>query len=115
VGLTIKETGQLLSERGLNQNGMVQTFVDNEAVRLMAPYTPVDSTTLRNSAYSGTTFGSGEINQNTPYAGEQYYNENLRHRGITTHHWFEAMKENGGKVKILDGAAKLAGAKAVQK
>lgn len=114
MGLTIKGTEQLLQERGLLPGGRIQVFIDQEAIRLMAPYTPIDTTTMRNSAYSGTDFGSGQINQNTPYAREQYYREDFHHRGITTHHWFEAMKANGGKVKILNGAAKLAGAKGVR-
>jgi len=111
MGLTIKSVEELLRDRGILPGGRVQKFIDHESVRLMAPYTPIESTTMRNSAYSGTDFGSGEINQNTPYAARQYYDETLHHRGITTHHWFEAMKSNGGRDKILDGAAKLAGAK----
>lgn len=111
MGLTIKNTQQLLSERGLLSNQRVQVFVDNEAVRLMAPYTPFESGTLVRSPYhSGTEFGSGVILQNPPYARRQYYETHYRHRGITTHHWFEAMKKNGGAVSILNAARKLAGA-----
>lgn len=114
MGLTIKPTSQLLRERGIGQGERVQVFIDSEAVRMMEKYTPKLSGTMRDAAYSGTKFGSGEINQNTPYSREQYYNVNFNHRGITTHHWFEAMKNNGGVTKILNGAARLCGARGVR-
>lgn len=111
VGFTTKPIQQLLRERDLLPGQKVQVFVDHEAVRLMAPYTPFLSGTLRDSVYVSTRFGSGEIKQNTPYARRQYYDVNARHRGSTTHHWFEAMKANGGKVKILNAARRMSGAK----
>lgn len=114
MGLTIKPTAQLLTERGIGDGGKTQIFVDSECVRMMEKYTPKLSGAMRDSAYSGTKFGSGEINQTAPYSKEQYENVSLRHRGITTHHWFEAMKQNGGVAKILSGAARLAGAKGVR-
>lgn len=114
MGLTIKPTAQLLMERGIGDGGKTQIFIDSECVRMMEKYTPKLSGAMRDSAYSGTKFGSGEINQNTPYAAKQYYDETLSHRGITTHHWFEAMKQNGGVAKILSGAARLSGAKGVK-
>ena len=114
MGLEIKPTRQLLSERGLLEMQKVQVFVDSESVRLMEKYTPMLTGQMRDSAYSATQFGSGEINQNAPYSRKQYYDDTLNHRGITTHHWFEAMKSNGGVAKILNGAAKLAGARGVR-
>lgn len=111
MGLTIKPTAQLLMERGIGDGGKTQVFVDSECVRMMEKYTPKLSGAMRDSAYSGTKFGSGEINQTAPHSHEQYYNDKLHHRGITTHHWFEAMKSNGGVAKILNGAARLAGAR----
>ena len=114
MGLTIKPTSQLLRERGIGQNQKVQVFIDSETVRLMEPFTPKLMGNLRDSAYQATKFGTGEVNQNAPYAGKQYYDETLHHRGITTHHWFEAMKRNGGVAKILNGAAMLAGARGMR-
>lgn len=114
MGLEIKPTQQLMSERKILPGQPVQAFIDTETVRLMEKYTPKRSGTMRDSAWIASTFGSGEIVQNTPYARRQYYDETLSHRGITTHHWFEAMKNNGGKVKILRAAANLAGARGVQ-
>ena len=116
MGFEIKPTAQLLAARGLppDGGGSVQKFVDSECVRMMEKYTPKLSGAMRDSAYSATQFGSGEIRQTAPYSHEQYYNENYNHRGITTHHWFEAMKANGGVAKILSGAARLAGARGVK-
>ena len=113
MGLEIKPTQQLLAARGCNPGGSVQKFIDSECVRMMEKYTPMVTGQMRDSAYSATQFGSGEIIQNAPYSRKQYYDDTLHHRGITTHHWFEAMKSNGGKVKILNAAARLAGAKGV--
>ena len=114
MGLTIKPTSQLIRERGLAQGERTQVFIDSECVRMMEKYTPKLSGTMRDSAYSGSKFGSGEINQTAPYSQKQYRNENYHHRGITTHHWFEAMKNNGGVTKILNGAARLSGARGVR-
>ena len=114
MGLTIKPTSQLLRERGIGQGERVQVFIDSEAVRMMEKYTPVLSKVMRDSVYPSTKFGSGEINQTAPYSQDQYRNESYHHRGITTHHWFEAMKNNGGVTKILNGAARLSGARGVR-
>lgn len=114
MGLEIKPTQQLLKERGCVIGGFVQKYIDSESVRLMEKYTPKLSGSMRDSAYSATQFGSGEVNQNAPYSRRQYYDTSLHHRGITTHHWFEAMKSNGGVARILNGAARLAGAKGVR-
>lgn len=114
MGLEIKPTQQLLAARGCNPGGSVQVFIDSEAVRLMEKYTPKRTGAMRDSVYSASQFGTGELNQNTPYARKQYYDDTIPHRGITTHHWFEAMKSNGGVAKILNGAARLAGARGVK-
>lgn len=53
--------------------GTVQKFIDSESVRLMRPYTPFMSSMLIKSATLGTKIGTGEINQNAPYARYQYY------------------------------------------
>lgn len=50
-----------------------QKFIDSECIRLMAPYTPMQSGILMKSATIGTKIGSGEIRQATPYARYMYY------------------------------------------
>lgn len=135
--LEIKATDILLKERGLQDMGPVQKYIDSECIRLMAPYTPMRNGFLRRSATLGTKIGSGEINQVTPYARYQYYGKLMvssitgsswARRGekkILTDRdlvhdkskhpmagpfWFERMKADH-KEDILEGARKVAGAK----
>lgn len=73
--LDIKNIVTLGKERGLGDMGRVQTFVDSECIRLMAPYTPFLNGVLEKSATLSTAIGSGEVRQNTPYARYQYYGQ----------------------------------------
>jgi hypothetical protein len=135
--LEMKATDVLMKERGLNPLGKVQKFIDQECIRLMAPYTPFRAGMLERSATLGTKIGSGEINQIAPYARYQYYGK-LMVSSITgsawarygekkvltdkdlvhdkSRHpqagpfWFERMKADH-KEEILEGARKVAGAK----
>ena len=135
--LEIKATDILLKERGLQDMGPVQKYIDSECIRLMAPYTPMRNGFLMRSATLGTKIGSGEINQIAPYARYQYYGK-LMVSSITgsawarygekkvltdkdlvhdkSRHpqagpfWFERMKADH-KEEILEGARKVAGAK----
>lgn len=135
--LEIKATDILLKERGLQDMGPVQKYIDSECIRLMAPYTPMRNGFLMRSATLGTKIGSGEINQIAPYARYQYYGK-LMISSITgsawarygekkvltdkdlvhdkSRHpqagpfWFERMKADH-KEEILEGARKVAGAK----
>lgn len=101
----------------------------------MDPYTPMLNGILVKSATLGTKIGSGEINQNAPYARYQYYGKlmvssmtgsafavhgeskiltdrNLKYN--TSKHslagpfWFERMKADH-REQILWGAQKVAG------
>lgn len=63
--------GKLMGDEFLK----AQRFVDSECIRLMIPYTPMDTGVLYKSAMLGTKIGSGEIHQNTPYARYLYYGE----------------------------------------
>lgn len=131
-----KTPQQLLSDRGLNNGGRVQKYVDSEVIRRMKPYTPMLTSALIKSATISTKIGSGEVKQNTPYARYQYYgklmvsrltgsayarqgeskvltNKNLNYRKINPNagaFWFERMKSDH-KRAILNGAKKEAGAK----
>ena len=77
-----------------------QAFVDQECVRRMAPETPRRTGVLIKAASLGTTIGSGEIVQDTPYARRQYYEHKEKS------YWFERMK-NRHKDSILRGAQKI--------
>lgn len=135
--LEMKATDIMMKDRGLLPFGKVQKFIDQETIRLMAPYTPYRAGVLENSASIGTKIGSGEINQISPYARFQYYGKVMvssitgspwarkGEKKILTDRdlvhdksihpmagpfWFERMKADK-KDEILEGARKVAGAK----
>jgi len=135
--LEMKATDIMMKKRGLLPMGNVQKFIDQEVIRLMAPYTPARNGILEKSATLGTKIGTGEINQITPYARFQYYGKVmvssitgspwaskgekkiLTDRDLqydTSRHpmagkmWFERMKADK-KDEILEGARKVAGTK----
>ena len=45
----------------------VQSFIDSEVIRLMSPYTPIQTSMLIKSATLDTVIGSGKIKQIAPY------------------------------------------------
>ncbi|MDU0893672.1 MAG: hypothetical protein E7A85_00190 [Anaerococcus sp.] len=102
---------EVISKRDLKEGGKVQRYIDSECIRLMDPLTPFDRGTLKGAATTGTNIGSGRIVQQTPYAKRWYY-EPANFNGAPTrgNKWFERMK-NSNKATILQGAARLAGAK----
>ena len=113
---TIKSTEQLLRERGIEKGGKVQKFIDSEVIRCMDPFTPFRNGYLKKSATLGTVIGSGLIKYVAPYARSNYYEnagrgtEGTQSGGRRGRKWFERMKPVYLGT-ILDGAAKLAGAK----
>lgn len=107
-----KSTKQILQERGLNDDGKVQKYIDSEVIRLMAPYTPKMEGTLIDSATKLSDIGSGLIEQAggelAPYGKKWYYTEaNFTGAPMRGTHWFERMKNDGGKKSILDGVRRL--------
>ncbi|HWT27622.1 MAG TPA: minor capsid protein [Mobilitalea sp.] len=132
--LDIKSTDLMLKGRGLQDHGPVQKVIDQEVIRLMAPYTPRQNNILIDSATLGTDIGNGEINQNTPYARYHYYGKlmvssitgsawasrgekkiltdvDMKYNGAPMRgpFWFERMKADK-KDQILRAARKAAGA-----
>lgn len=133
----LKTTDELLRERGLEEMGKVQKFVDSEVIKKMAPYTPMLSGVLEKSPTLSTVIGSGLIQQNTPYARFQYYGKlmvssvtgsawarsgeskvltdtdlvyNTSRHPLAGKMWFERFKADH-KDEVLKGARKIAGAK----
>lgn len=93
------------------QYSRAQKFVDNEVLRLSAPYVPLRTSMLLKSGQLGTDIGSGEVRYIAPYAQKQYYSP--RKPGSSTGalrgpQWFERMKADHGK-EIIAGAKKIAG------
>lgn len=98
--------------RAERQFTQAQRFLDAETIRLMQPYTPIQTGTLIRSATLGTVIGSGRIKQAVPYAARQYYGMSSTRaydprRGAR---WFERMKLDH-KAYLLRGAAQRMGAK----
>jgi hypothetical protein len=135
--LDMNSLSQLMKERGFQDKGSVQKFIDSEVIRLMSPYVPMRGGELDKSATISTVIGSGLVQQNTPYARFQYYgkvmvdpetNSPWARPGVkkvvtdrdlvhdASRHpqagpfWFERMKADK-KEDILEGAKKIAGAK----
>lgn len=52
-----------------------QEFIDNECIKLMKPYTPMNTGALMESVTLGTVIGSGRLVYQSPYARYQYYGE----------------------------------------
>lgn len=131
--LDMKPTTTLAKDRGIQEKGRVQQFIDQECIRFMDPYTPRLNGVLIKSATIGTKIGSGILNYNAPYARYQYYgklmvssltgssyasqgeskiltDKDLRYNGepMRGAFWFERMKTDH-KQDILKGAQKVAG------
>lgn len=87
-----------------------QKFVDNEVLRLSAPYTPIKTSMLIKSGDLGTVIGSGEVKWIAPYARWQYYHtaDTREYEAKRGAHWFERMKADHGKA-ILSKAKKIGG------
>ena len=106
-------TAQLTWNKGFGQQRSSdfnegQEFVDSETIRRMAPFTPLDSSFLAKSPNLLTVLGSGTITQATPYARRWYYTPaNFSGAPMRGNHWFERMKNQGGKEAILRGLQKL--------
>ena len=64
---------QSIASRGLEVQGRVQKFLDNEVLRTTESYVPMDTGALKQSGINGTVVGSGKVVYNSPYARYQYY------------------------------------------
>lgn len=111
----MKSFQQILADRGLDDHGKVQRYIDSEVIRLMSPYTPKDSGAGIDSATRLTDIGSGKVMQggaSAPYMKKWYYTPaNFTGAPMRGTYWFERMKQNGGKKTILKGAIRESGAK----
>lgn len=106
------DSEKIIKKRGLESGGKVQQVIDSEVLRLMDPYVPLDTGTLRDNAIINSAIGSGKIVYRGPYARKQYYIPMSHGNGDKRcAYWFEQMKKDGGKEKILNAARKAAGAR----
>ncbi len=133
--IEIRNLQVLLAARGLNTGGEVQTYIDNEVLRLSDQYEPFQSGALKRSGITGTKAGSGNVVWNIPYARFLYYgkvmvgpngspwakhgekkhtiDKDLTYNGAPKRgsYWFERMKA-AHLNEILQGAARIAGGRA---
>lgn len=71
--LRLPDVDGLLHKFNLESGGLVQQVVDTAVIKYCIPYTPFDTGTLANSAYSATEIGSGIVEYPGPYAHYLYY------------------------------------------
>lgn len=71
-----------------------QTMLDQEILRMTAPYVPHDTGILEGSALTASNIGSGELVWATPYAAPQYYNtaDSRGYDHLRGGHWAERSK-----------------------
>lgn len=119
VQVQMRPVDELLKKRGLERGGRVQKYIDSKVVSYCDKYVPMLFGELKKAI--GTVIGSGFVRYSLPYAKNQYYNntghsrgarakEGTAYGGLRGRLWFERMKAVYAD-KILQGAAKLAGAK----
>lgn len=72
VTINMNSIDSILKDRGLQDYGPVQKFLDKRIIEQAKPYTPKDNNILYSSALYSTDFGSGVVIYNTPYAHYQY-------------------------------------------
>ena len=103
------DADRVLKNRGLDDGGTVQQFIDSECLRLCAPKVPKDTGALIESGNIHTKVGSGQLEYRTPYARRWYYMPtNFQEAPERGNYWFERMKQQY-KNQILAGAKKKAG------
>lgn len=111
VKIEFNSIDRLLRDRGLEERGRVQQYVDSEFIRLASPYVPLRTGMLMKSATTGSVIGSGLVVYNVPYASAQYYGP--RKTGSATGplrgpYWAQRMISDHGD-EIVRGAATMAG------
>lgn len=109
----MKSALEILRERNLQTGGLVQRTIDSEVLRLCDPYVPKDTGDLIRSGIIFTQLGSGKVVYQTPYARRWYYRPaNFQGAPKRGNYWFERMKKEGGRNKILKAAAAVSGGRA---
>ena len=116
IRMSLIPLADMLRNRGLDEMGQVQKFVDSEVLRLSDPYVPFLTGDLKRSGSLATKIGSGLVEYNMSYARKVYYfnrgmgKQGMASGGLRGKYWFERMKADHIR-EILDGARKKAGVK----
>ena len=111
--LEMDDLAKMLAKRGLQENGAVQQYIDSEVLELCDPYVPRLNGALAGSGKTATVIGSGVVEYDMPYARRWHY-EPAKFSGAPKrgNYWFDRMLNEGGRAKLLGGAAKIAGGEA---
>lgn len=103
----------LIKELGLEPGGRVQTVVDEEFLRGVQPYVPMDTGALIDSGHTHTVVGSGEIVYDCDdkarrlYYGEMdwnWSNGGVQEGGLRGPYWAERYAQNGGIEEMVKAA-----------
>lgn len=102
------DQAKVFQSLGIEDQGRVQTFIDETVLRLCSPFIPHESGTLDNSGTNNTRLGSGLVHWSTPYARRWFY-EPAKFQGapIRGNYWGPRMLNNGGREQLRDGIAKM--------
>lgn len=114
VKVKMKSIEQIIKDHDMENGGECAKYIDNEAIRLMDPYTPKDSGALILSAHE-TASGSRLIEQGgpmVPYA-ERVYCKPMNFSGAPKrgNYWFERAMNEGGRESIKRGIERITGVK----
>jgi hypothetical protein len=103
----------LIKELGLEPGGRVQKAVDEEFLRGVQPYVPMDTGALIDSGLTHTVVGSGEIVYDCDdkarrlYYGEKdwnWSNGGEQAGGLRGHQWAERYEQAGGAENMIKAA-----------
>lgn len=112
--MEIKTTGDFGKKRLTGNALTAQKFLDNEVIKDSAPFVPMKTGQLVQSAIRGTIIGSGTVVYNQVYARRLYYGQDFnfsreKHPQAQAY-WFEAAKAIH-KEKWVRGAGKIVGSR----
>lgn len=102
------DQAKIFQSLGIEEQGRVQKYIDNEVLRLCSPYIPHESGTLDTSGKKNTTLGSGLVMWSTPYARRWFY-EPAKFQGapMRGNYWGPRMLNNGGREQLQQGIARI--------
>lgn len=103
ITVHLPDADQIRKKFDTEIGGAAQKMIDEEVLRLSAPYAPHVTGDLEKSGILATVTGSGEVRYNAPYAHAHYYGENWDWTGkpVRGDHSVDRMKAAGGVQKIL--------------
>ena len=117
----LDDTKKLLKNHGIDENGFIQKFIDNEVLKRCSKYIPFQTGALMDMGILGTIIGSGEVSWIGVKPRYLYYGKvmvgvapkTVTDKDLTYYggpqrgaFWFERMKAAEGQ-EIIKGAQEL--------